>query len=343
MIKKYRKLVVVMAVMIFILSLASTGFAANTMKKLEAYYKNITIFRNGAQANFTHEPFIVDGTTYVPVRDMSELLGKTVAFNPTTYRIDITDTPDANTIAMQTKLVQQEITIKNYEAKIKDLEAQLASKTTASKSTLSEMEKYLNKNYDEYKNVEFKYELSSKKNVITVAMYVDLDYDESAWNKITNSQIKSFIQSIVDELEDEFDDNIEGYIEDEAWDEELVSFYVNTKGSLVVEYDGSGSSTTSLTKMESLLRNEFKSTSNGITNVKLRLVKGDIYIDLFVTSKTWKALGYDEQDLILEDMYDYIKDEDFTETIYGNIYTGTTASSPIDTFSFDKNGNVEFD
>ncbi|TJX12924.1 hypothetical protein E9840_11545 [Tissierella creatinini] len=345
--RNYKKLAVVIAIMILTLSMASTGFAANTMKTLQAYYRNITIFRNGAQVSFENEPFIVNDRTYLPVREMSQLLGKNVTFNPQTYRIDIADTSDANTVAMQTKLVQQEITIKNLEDKVKSLEAELAKKTskTLSKDTLATMEKHLNRNFDEYRNVEFEYDLSSNKNKITVGMLIDLDEDYSAWNKLTNSQIKSHIQDIVGEIEDEFDADIEGYIEDISWDDELVTFYVNSKGTLIVEYEGSSSSTgkITLTKMASLLNSEYKSTSDGITSVKLRTVKNDIYIDVYVTSKTWKALDYDEQDGILEAMYDDIRDEDFTETIYGNIFTSSTSTKPLYTFGFDKNGYVVFD
>lgn len=347
MIKNRKKLAVVIAIVILTLSLASTGFAANTMKTLQAYYRNITIFRNGTQASFSHEPFIVDGTTYVPVRDMSQLLGKTVTFNPQTYRIDITDTPDANTVALQTKMIQQEIEITNLNNKIKELEAKLAEKTSTevSKSTLSEMQKYLNNNYDEFRNVEFEFELSSKKNTITVGMFVDLDYDEAAWNKITNNQLKGFIQDVVDEIEEEFDYDVEGFIEDIASDEELVGFYLDNRGNLVVDYEGvgSGSSSTTLTRMASLLNNEYKKTSNGITNIKLSITRGDIYLDVYVTTKTWNGLSENTQMFLLEDMYDYIRDENFTETVYGNIYSSLTSTNPIDTFGFDKNGYVIFD
>jgi hypothetical protein len=62
------------------------SFAAQTVKKLEAYYKDIKLEINGAivvpkDANGkVVDPFIVDGTTYLPARALAQALGCDVSW-----------------------------------------------------------------------------------------------------------------------------------------------------------------------------------------------------------------------------------------------------------------------
>ena len=72
-------------------------FAAARTEQLEAYYSNIKICINGteiqpkdAKGNIV-EPFIVDGTTYLPVRAVGESLGKYVSWDGATNTVYITD------------------------------------------------------------------------------------------------------------------------------------------------------------------------------------------------------------------------------------------------------------
>jgi|GEM_PF-1846005 len=72
--------------------LAATGTVS-----LEATYRDIQIFVNGTKQTPTDvngnivEPFIVNGTTYLPVRAISEALDKTVAWDAATNSVLITD------------------------------------------------------------------------------------------------------------------------------------------------------------------------------------------------------------------------------------------------------------
>ncbi|TJX12923.1 hypothetical protein E9840_11540 [Tissierella creatinini] len=345
--KNKKRIAVIIAVVMLTLSMASTGFAKTAMETLTAYYRNITIFRNGTQATFTHEPFIVDGTTYVPVRDMSELLGKTVTFNPTTYRIDITDNADSGTIALQTKVVQQEITIKNLESQIATLKAQLADKEEAeSEMDLDEMEDFLNEEYEEYKNVEFSIRLKGDEDDVDIQISVDLDDFYEEWDNLSTTQIKSYISSIVNDYLDEFDDaDVEGFIEDSSMDEELVSFYVNSKGTLVYDFEGSSDSDDDddikdIADMEEFLDDKY-SDSDGIERVELEEEDDDIYIIVQVTKTQWNDLDEDEQYAILEEMYEDIRYEDFDNTIYGEIRTYPYGSLLYE-FEYDSSGNVGY-
>lgn len=227
-----KKIAVVIAIIMLTLSIASTTFATNSIKNLQAYYKNIIIFKNGNQASFSNEPFIVDGTTYVPIRDMSELLGKTVTFNPATYRIDIADTADANTIALQTKLVQQEITIKNLESQIAALKAQHDNNDY----DLDQLEEDLIDEFGEFDDVAIDdIKISGDEDDIEVEIYIDLDEYQTEWDDI-EADIDEYLQAVVDFILDEFEDaDIEGYVLDESnKGDEILKFTLSTKNKVVV-------------------------------------------------------------------------------------------------------------
>lgn len=56
---------------------------------IEAVYNNIKIVVDGREIHPNSEPFISDGTTYLPVRDVSEALGKEVYWDGPNYTVYI--------------------------------------------------------------------------------------------------------------------------------------------------------------------------------------------------------------------------------------------------------------
>ncbi len=70
-------------------------FAKDVSEKAQLYYRNIKIFIDGAEIvpkgsdGSVVEPFIMNGATYLPVRAISEALGKDVAWDGKTYSVYI--------------------------------------------------------------------------------------------------------------------------------------------------------------------------------------------------------------------------------------------------------------
>ena len=220
----------------------------------------IKIFRNQTQIQLEPKPFIVDGTTYVPLRALSNIFDKEILWDGTNYRIDINDKPGQistdNFNYMMGLLTEKQNEINELKAKVAKLEKELAAKES-SKTSISELEKYLNKEYGYYRNMWFDIYLSGKKDDIIVKIYVDLDKYYSKWNALSSTQIKSFIEDIVEEIEYDYNNaDIEGYIEDDSTGDKLVDFYINAKGNLIIDTDYdyySGSNT--LSDMEKYLNN----------------------------------------------------------------------------------------
>lgn len=95
MLKKHIKRIGVLLITLSLL--VSTTYAVSLKKTIDVYYDNIKIFVNDSYVNpkdgtgKTVEPFIYDGTTYLPVRAVAEALGKDVSWDGTTKSVYISD------------------------------------------------------------------------------------------------------------------------------------------------------------------------------------------------------------------------------------------------------------
>mgnify|MGYP002724343258 FL=1 len=234
--KRNRRIAMIVAVLMLTIAFSTTGFAAWMGKTIDVSYRNISIWVNGEmkQARDANgvvvEPFIYNGTTYVPIRGISQMLGYDVSFDQTNYRIDIKG--DATDSALQYQLYLKD-------ARIAELEAQLANKS----GDLSVIEKDLLKEFGSIGKVYVEdITLKGDKDDIEVGIFVDLYYDQDDWDDLRDRDIENYLQDIVDELLKEFKDaDITGYIEDEDSKKELVEFSIDKNDDVVLGKSSSGS------------------------------------------------------------------------------------------------------
>lgn len=294
---KSRKLALVIAITMLVLAFSTTGFAAYFTKTLQANYRNITVFVNGAQKNLKSEPFIVDGTTYVPLRDMSEIMGSTVAFNPATYRIDITDMGDAG--------LQYEIYIKD--ARIKELEAKLLENDSSSGSDLSSIAKSLAKKYDDIDDLDVvDIKLKGDKKDIKVEIVIDTkdskQYDY--WKRLSDRDFEDYLQDIVDAIRKEYRDaDITGSIYDKYEKEDRVEFSIDKKDNVEL---GSKDKIKKLSELQSELNKKFDSKGKIEFDIVVKEVKKETEVDIYVEKGKLRDLSDREIDDYLEDVCEFI-------------------------------------
>ena len=88
--KKVISLIVVLAIVLTTTALASVG-----KRTAELYYNNIKVMINGKEVTPTDangnalEPFIIEGTTYLPVRGVASALGMNVGWNSETNTVTL--------------------------------------------------------------------------------------------------------------------------------------------------------------------------------------------------------------------------------------------------------------
>lgn len=209
-----KRIVTIIAVLTLILSFTSIGYGKSTMETLEAYYRNITVFRDGIKATFTHEPFIVDGTTYVPLRDISELLGEIVTFDQSTYQINVTSTSTSSIAELQAEILEKELTISSLESQIDKLNDKLEEEEDFD---INDLEDYLNDEFDELNGLDVSIELDGDEDEVEIYIYVEVDNlyeDQEGYEDDVEDYLSDIFDAIMDY--DEFQDaEVYGEIEDE--------------------------------------------------------------------------------------------------------------------------------
>ena len=99
---KIRYIILGMLIMAIINIAIIPVLAAKSSKQLTAHYNDIKIVIDGdliipKNANgVVVEPFIVDGTTYLPVRAMCEAIGKAVEWDGQTNTVFVFSVPENN-------------------------------------------------------------------------------------------------------------------------------------------------------------------------------------------------------------------------------------------------------
>ena len=94
-----KKILIIMLVIIGVY--ANISFASVGTKEETLYYTGITLNIDNEKIiptdvdGFVVDPFIIDGTTYLPVRAISEALGKEVSWDASTYSVHIKDSDNS--------------------------------------------------------------------------------------------------------------------------------------------------------------------------------------------------------------------------------------------------------
>ncbi|WP_409227718.1 stalk domain-containing protein [Gudongella sp. SC589] len=328
--KRNRRIAIIIAVLMLTMAFSTTGFAAWMGKTIEAQYRNVTIFVNNQYKQATDvngkviEPFIYEGTTYVPLRGISQMLGYEVSFNPQTYRIDITGSgvdPSA----------QYEILI--LQARIAELEAKLEEKSSYS---LDDMQKDLNDDYTRFtRNVSIdEIILKGKTDDIEIRVYVNLNTNAAVdyWkNAYDDGDVKSTIQKMVDDVLDQFPDaDIEGYVEDDFDDSKLATFTVSSRGVVSISKSSSTSSTT-LSDLVDYLEDEYVGFG-GIEEIKAYgSTTGTIFLDVFVYKRDWDRLSSGDQEDLMDDII-YDVEYDFPKATIDGLIIDNDTEKTLDTF-----------
>ncbi len=233
-----KAIIFTLTALFLLISIVPTGLASGNKKMLEAWYMNVKIMSNNRAVSVEadKEPFIVDGTTYVPVRMLAEILNKEVLWDGQNYTVHINDKLGQSLDYLNMQLIMKDNEIKYLEDRVASLERQ-----NVRVSDIDELEDDLNFYYDEYKDVDFDISLSGSKSRITVVIEFNLKRDKSAWNRLTTKNITSYLQDMCDEILDVFPKaDISGYFKDSSKTsrDRINEFTVTSRGNVSLDDDG---------------------------------------------------------------------------------------------------------
>lgn len=344
--KKMIGIVALSSVLISGTLLTNDAFAANATKTLKAVYSNIKLVYNGQTISSSsgQEPFMVNGTTYVPIRMAGEALGKSLVWDGTNKIVNISDTSssDAQVIEMlrnqitdlnnQLNSVKNELTTANSTIASKDstitsLQSEINSlKKDGNNGSLSRLEDDLNDDHEDDYSLDASISLSGDKDDISITIKVD----ESTWNNLSSSRQKTFLQDISDDIRREFRDaKIDGTVKNKK-SSKLTTFSVSRSGTLSI--GSSSSSVPSQSTMLSQLRRDY-STYRGIPlSIQLDVDKDreEVRVDVYIDKKDWDGLSSSYQTKLLNNMLNDLEREYPDYDIEGYVYDDDNTSSRLD-------------
>jgi hypothetical protein len=203
-------------------------------KNLQAKYNNIKVLYNGSQVSTTIEPFIVNGTTYIPLRMMAGVFNKDITWDGTTYTINVKDQADQQQAAQlaakdaQIRALEEKIDSLNEE--ISDLEDELDDDSNNDDDELddrlSDLEDTLNEDFGDFEDLEWDFTVTGDdEDDIEVEIEIDFAEYEDDYNDLSESDLETLVEDVVDAVWDEFEDaDVTGTIVDSDQDDELEEF-----------------------------------------------------------------------------------------------------------------------
>ncbi len=242
---------------------------------------------------------VINGTTYIPLRNAGELFGKNIQWNDALKTVYITDSGELNDLKTQLALKEAEI---------------LQLKSHLEGGDLDKLEDDLNEDYEEYKGVDFSIKLTKKKDEITVK----ISADEDDWDDLSSSRQKNFLQDICDDIFDEFEDvDVTGYIKEGS--DKFVEFECEYDEDVDIE----GSSSGDIDDLEDDINDALYDEDFGeLDNIDLDDLSIDltgdedditfyIDIDLGDYDDEWDDLDEGDIEDFMEEVYDFIKDDKY--------------------------------
>lgn len=324
--------------------IATTVDASSLTKTQKTTYNNIKVTYNGNSVTPVKEPFTIDGTVYVSLRDAGEITGNQVTWGSNTVQL----TSNGSSDLTNQVILQKDLEIATLSAKLKDAEAkikQLETKPTtpdktdpSSSSDIKKVLKTIQDEYNDYKKVDWTFDLKEKSSKLYLTVSYESRYDKNDFANISTATLDKFLEDICDDISYAFNDmEIRGELIDETKDTTMSTFNYSTKGKFTSSRQYSKSDLDTLeddlnddyTKLASIPYDKFKDATIYIDDITLtaeddyETVNFEIEIRLTPEQKTnWNNLttsdvrGVKDQ---LEDIYDDIDDTFDLERINGYI------------------------
>ncbi len=205
-----RRIIIPLAVISILIFTSIFASAASTKKMLEAYY-GVKIQYNGNILTSTNQPFIVNGSTYVPLRMIMDSFGdKSVQWDAANQKVIIANsTSNMEAVYMQ-QIIDRNKQIDDLKAQIvtlKDDNAYLKDQINNPDLDIDDLEDDLDDKYEDYDDKNISISLDGDKDKVELTVKID----KSDWDDFSDNQKESFLDKVCEDIWDEADDaEVEG-------------------------------------------------------------------------------------------------------------------------------------
>ena len=243
--KNYKKLCLALGLSGIIGAGAIT--AQSGTQNVQATYRNIQVNYNGVNQSMAVEPFLVNGSVYVPLRAVGDIFGASASWQPASNTVVLTGGSSASSqeeitqLKYQIAALTQELSTANaelaqYKANNSTNNSNNSNTNTSgsniTKEQLKQTEDYLNSNFSDYfNNITMNYTLSNTSNQINVEISYETRAENTTFDKLSQSKIEAFMKKIGDNIAATHSDiAISGTIEYTKDSQEKASFTRNKNG-----------------------------------------------------------------------------------------------------------------
>jgi hypothetical protein len=227
---KFKKGLLVLAAVFILTILASPKvYAALSGPTTVKAYRGIQIFYNGQQLNLidSSQPYVINNTTFIPLRALMNYFGKTIVWDGTNNRILITD----ETLSLKEQLAQKDAQIKSLQNQITQLNSKINdSDLDDIEDTLRDYFEDAGDDYFDDNGIEISLSLDGDEDDISYDIELDFD-DADDYDDLTDlsqSDIRRFLNAvrskIISEIEDT--DYEDAEISGELSDNDYSRYYV---------------------------------------------------------------------------------------------------------------------
>ena len=212
--------------------------AASLTKTAQLFYNNIRVKVDGEYRPTNVEPFMINGTVYVSLRDAAELTNNNVNWNKLDQSVEISRgvykpsdyeqelaAKNAEIMKLRSQLERLQNQIDNGSSSVTDEENKNDKSVT---ETLKALEKEYQKNY----NIEWSFDLEEDDDTLYLEVSYDGYYDQKDFNKMSDSSVENLMKSICKFIQKNYGNIlIEGKLYNNDNNETISEFSLNKKGT----------------------------------------------------------------------------------------------------------------
>lgn len=211
--------------------------AASLTKTAKLFYNNIRVKVDGQYQPTNVEPFMIDGTVYVSLRDAAQLTNNKVNWNKMDQSVEIS-TGQYKPSDYEQELASKNAEIMQLRSQLKKLQDEIENdKPTTSdqedenSKLIERMLKSLEKEYSRSHNIEWDFDLEEDDGTLLLEVSYDGYYDQKDFNKMSNTTVENFVQSICKFIHKEYGSiDIEGQLYNTDNNEKISEFSYTKKG-----------------------------------------------------------------------------------------------------------------
>lgn len=214
--------------------------AAGDYRKKNVQYGGVNVYYNGSYQNSGSQAVMIDGTTYLPIKSLEQMLGysigwdtntKTITINGSNYSAATSSNAEIQAKNAEIEALRKELeTLKNQGVVASTSNGSSSYNTTTGKditsSEMSDTRRELESRFSDYFNgVDLGFSLSLSSNRLRVTIEIDDASDYREFTRLSRSNVKSFLEDVCYFIRQRHDDiQITGAVEYTRNRNDLYSF-----------------------------------------------------------------------------------------------------------------------